>query len=476
MQVVVNKAASLVGTLLTMYLLAPDLFGVAAIATSILAYVALLPAFTLSDVLLARPAEAPGVLRAASRLCATVTLATVALLMSVGWWTAHSCGDDRILAACAVLSLRPIAELLLFVPQTALRLRLDFGRMARIDALTQCGSTALTVAMAWLGAGYVSLLLPQSLAVLARAVLYARSAGPLAGETPSVPRQWKRLLSDYWMSGLGQYVHGSLLVAPPLVLASFCDSTTVGWYSTAFALSTSFNTVVAVSIGLVLQPIFAQMGDDIERQRQAFVRACAVIAALAMPVCLCQAACVGPAFSLFLPDKWGGAAVFCQLMSAGQAFYFAVNPAMGLLKAQGRFSTFFAWQGVQLAVVVAAMVVAGWASPEPGLAIIAVFGFYHLVFSPIGIALCVPSGHGLGRALVDVFLRPLAASACAIGPAAAVFAFIGDGPALRLAALVALPAVTVVTYPLWLRLFAPEIHASFGEMVSMLRRRFARAS
>lgn len=471
MQVIVNKATSLVGTLATMYLLAPDVFGVAAIATSILAYVALLPAFTLSDVLLARPAQAQAVMRAAFRLCALATACTVALLMLVGWWTSVAYHDDRILLACAALSVRPVAELVLFIPQTRLRLRLDFGRMARVDAVTQCAATVVSVAMAAAGAGYLSLLLPQTLAVLARAALYAKSTSadrPVPGTTG---HPWRQLLSDYWMSGLGQYVHGGLLVAPPLVLAAFCDGTVVGWYATAFALSTSFNTVVAVSIGLVLQPIFAQMGNDVERQRQAFVRSCATIAALAMPVCLCQAACVGPAFALMMPPKWSGAAEFCQLMSAGQAFYFAVNPAMGLLKAQSRFKAFFTWQAVQLVAVVVLMTAAGWASSNPGLAIIGVFSFYHVIFSPIGIALCIPRGSGRAKAFSEVFLRPLLASVAAVGPPALAFALFGAAPVAQGMALVAIPLFTLAAYPFLLRRIAPATYANFSEMSKLLRRK-----
>ncbi len=37
-----------------------------------------------------------------------------------------------------------------------------------------------------------------------------------------------------------------------------------------------------------------------------------------------------------------GAIAMTQVLCVGQAFYFPVNPAMGLLKAQGRFAAFFA--------------------------------------------------------------------------------------------------------------------------------------
>ena len=56
-QVVVNKVVSLGGTVVMLYLLHPEQYGIASLATSLLAAVTLLAPFTLSDVLLSRPKE-----------------------------------------------------------------------------------------------------------------------------------------------------------------------------------------------------------------------------------------------------------------------------------------------------------------------------------------------------------------------------------------------------------------------------------
>ena len=109
LQMAVNKVTSLVGTLLTMYLLAPSAFGLAAVAGSILSYVSVLPAFTLSDVLLARPSSITSILPAAIRLCALTTAVSVLMLLTVGYVCADAYGDIRIFYACSMLTIRPIA-------------------------------------------------------------------------------------------------------------------------------------------------------------------------------------------------------------------------------------------------------------------------------------------------------------------------------------------------------------------------------
>lgn len=467
-QVVANKLSGLLGTIATMYLLAPDQFGIAAIGMSILSYVSLLPAFTLSDVLLARPGQLPATLPTAFRLCALSTATTVALLLVVGWVCQLAYSDGRIFIACVVLAGRSVSELLLFIPQTRLRNNLAFPEMAKIDAAAQLGATTLTMAMAYVGGGYLSLLVPQVIATFTRAVLYYRLTNreSLHG-SPVINRihPWKKLLSDYWLSGLGQYVHGGLIVAPPLIIAAYCNQTTAGWYSTAFALASSLNVVVAVSIGLVLQPVFAKMDNDRRRQEVAFVRACALIATIAMPACLCQAACARSAFALALPPAWDGAIVFVQMMSIGQMFYFAVNPAMGLLKAQGRFGLFFVWQAIQLVVVAGAMVVAGRNSEQPGNNIVAIHSFYHIASSPIGVMLCLSSSDGRRTAIWRIFVAPFVASAACVGTGAALGSLMPDSGLWNLARISVTMLVSLTTYPLVLRTIAPESSRDLKEFV-----------
>lgn len=478
MQVVANKAVSLVGTLVTMYLLQPEQFGIAQVALSILSYVVVLPAFTLSDVLLSRPAEAERLMGTALRLCTAVSLPTMALLAGAGWWAAGHYEQPALVGACLVVAMRPLADLALLVPQTRLRARLEFKRMAQVDAVTQTLATAATIAMAALGGGYVSLLLPQIVFTGVRALLYARgAAAPEGVDAPRwIPAEWKGLLKGYWLSGLGQYTHGALVMAPPLVIAQFADEKHVGWYSSAFSLSASVNTVVAVSIGLVLQPIFAQMAGDRQRQGGAFLRACSAIAAVSMPLCLCQAALLGPAFRCFLPAKWEGAILLGQMLSAGQALYFSVNPAMGLLKAQGRFGAFLAWQTGQLVLVVAAMWAAGSYAGEQATAwIVGVYAFYHVVSSPVGVWLCVRGTHHIGRSLAAIFIVPMVAALLAVAPAFALMNFVlPAGRLTDLAGMVVVPLAALATYPWLLRHLAPQTHAECMTMLRAVRAKLTR--
>jgi O-antigen/teichoic acid export membrane protein len=472
-QVIANKVLALGGTFALMYLLEPADYAIAGIALSIQAFLTLLAPFTLGDVLISRPRDAERLMGTAVRVCLAVSAITAILILAAGPLASREYGQSALVAACATVALRPAVELLLLAPHARLRLRLKFREMAMIDGVTQGLATLCSIAMAWAGMGWISLILPQIAFTGLRAWMCSRAAPAERGNPTWLPLEWKALTRDYWLVGMGQYVHGSLLMAPPLVIGVFASTDAVGLFMMAFTLSTAINVVLSVSMGQVLQPIFAQMTEDLDRQRAAFIRATGTIAAVALPLCLLQAAVVGPAIRLMLPDRWDGAATTAALLSAGQAFYFAVNPAKSLLKAQGRFAVFVAWQAVQLGVVLAAMFVAGalW-DDDAAVAIAAVAGLYTVVWAPVGVWLAL---RGAPRAVVSsvaLFVRPLVAAGVVLGPAVVALGMLVEpGTASDLLHLVGLPVVTLALYPFALRLLDPAAARECGQIVSVLRAR-----
>ena len=315
-QLLVVKLASAGGTLALMHLLAPEEFGVATLAFSLQTMVVLLQPFTLGDVLLARPGDLARVSGTAHRLCLYTSAVFAIAVVAAGPWAAHHYKDAVLRAACVWVALRPFSEWTMMLPLARLRAQLRFKTISTVDAICLTGATISGVVMAWLHCGYVSVLLPQIVFASVRAWLYRR-ASPAPPSPPWIAREAPSLLHKFLLSGLGQYVHGGLIALIPLIVGSFTGQREVGWYTMAFTLSVQVNTLAGFSMGLVLQPIFARMSHDVARQSAAFLRACRVIATLAMPICLIQAMIAPIAFKLFLPEKWTGAIVLVQILSFG---------------------------------------------------------------------------------------------------------------------------------------------------------------
>lgn len=471
-QVVVVKLASVGGTLILMHLLSPEEFGIATLAFSVQTIVVVLQPSTLGDVVLAQPRDLARVSGTAHRLGLFTSVIFAVAIVAGGPWVANYYRIPALTAACAWAAIRPLSEWTVMLPLTRLRERLRFKTISAVDAISQIGATLSSVLMAWVGCGFVSVILPQIGFTAIRAWFYRRASRPLPSPT------WLRdeaplLFRKFLLSGLGQYVHGGLIAITPLIVGAFAGQREVGWYTMAFALSAQINAVAGFSMGLVLQPIFAQMSQDVVRQSTAFLRACRVIATLAMPVCLVQAVLAPAAFRLLLPEKWAGAIILTQVLSLGQAFFFCVNPAMGLLKAQGRFGAFMRWQTAQLVLVVAGLLGAGvlWRG-APLIPIVLVGGLYHVISGPIGVWICVRRrGASLGTCL-DGFLRPLAIACVSVLPAGWVLSWVlPKGATGDVLAMLLLPAASLVIVVLLVRRFDGAAAEDCGRLVQGILRR-----
>src|SRR5439155_9904086 len=91
------------------------------------------------------------------------------------------------------------------------------------------------------------------------------------------------------------------------------------------------------------------------RQLQGFLRAVRALAAVAVPVCVLQAAVAGPVVRLIFspradPGKWYAAIPVLQVLSLGMAFKAVGMPTSNLLQAQGRFKLYLKLTAVYAAV------------------------------------------------------------------------------------------------------------------------------
>lgn len=479
LQVLCNKGASLVGTVVLMYLLRPEAFGLANLAVGVVGCITVIAPFTMGDVLIARRANLWELRGTAWRICAIVTASTVVLVMVIAPSIASRYQQPALVAACAWACLRPVSDFLAMMPLTELRSKLQFRRIATVDAGTQIGAACTSVAMAALGAGYIAILLPTALANASRSLLYRQARSNEPASPNWVKSEWSSLSQDFLVTGIGQYVHGGIVFATPLIIGWYSDERNVGWYSMAFLLSGSINQVISVSIGGVLQPVFSHMHGNRNRQAAAFLRATSVTVAVGMPLCLIQAAVAEAAFALFLPDKWMPVVPMLQILLIGQCFYISVSPAMGLLKAQGRFATFLWWQLAQFIFTVLAMLTYGATLTNDGaLGIVAILALSNVIFAPIGLILCVrDTGVGAARALTTS-LFPFALAAISVGSAYGLIRIAGFGRFGQviewIGDIVLIPLLAGGFYLLLLRLCAPTLLKDCAMLGKPIARGFQR--
>ena len=349
-----NKLATAGAMFLVARLVSPDEYGLASQALAIYQFAVFLAPLTLGDVLIARSdriASLEGSARilawkiGSSMAAVVLGIIPLAVLAYPGYPAAWLGG------LIAVLAIRPLIEAALVVPLSRLRIGLEFRRIAIVDGLVQFAATCTTLASAAVGAGAASLVVPQVAAVAARAWIYGSQARSAGGHVAAASRQ-ALLFRAFLPAALAQYAHNVLVMLEVLVLGFVASGAETGLFGLAYTLAAQANTIIAFQLGQVLQPIFGHLRDDPRRQVLGFVRVQRALAAVCIPVAVCQAVVAAPLFRLAFPGDWQAAVATFQFVSLAQAVYFASGPTMSCLRAQHRFRFLFWWQSVQLVLSV----------------------------------------------------------------------------------------------------------------------------
>jgi O-antigen/teichoic acid export membrane protein len=357
-QAVLNKAATLVAMYVIALQLSPDEFGMAALTLSIGNFLVVLPPLTMSDLMIAEQIGVSERVRLGQRLAIRVgvitTIGIIALSPAVA--SLYSKYPFAMLAGLIMaFSVRPSIEGMAVAPLSQLRVESRFGVIALIDGSAQLVATVIMVALAFMGTGAISLIVPQVIAIAVRAICYriavrrttvnspddgARSNGAINGLS------FRHLLT----LGSAQYVHNILYSLPVLVLGYFSSEAETGLYAFAFQFASQANGIVSCQLGVVLQPIFGKLKGDLVRQTSGFLRSIKAISAIVVPVTLLQAALAQPLFALVFKPEWQPACKIFIMLSLVEAISFVVAPTLALLKSQQKFRVFFLWQVIQCAV------------------------------------------------------------------------------------------------------------------------------
>jgi O-antigen/teichoic acid export membrane protein len=364
-QTVMSKGVSLAATVVLARLLVADDYGAANVAVSIGAALIMLPPFAMTDVLVADPEGFGRARRVAHRhsISAGVALAVVILVSAV--LVGGPLGRPEVGALLLLVALRPVGDSIMIVPMSQLRIEMRFKEIAIVDSIASVLTSIGAVALAWLDLGPVALVAPPIVALFVRSVGYRqclRSTG--AGVSAPEMGVSRRIAREFRRAALGQYLNNFVVVAEPMVLACFASTTSQGYFALAFMLASQTNYLIASQIGLVLQPVFAKLNHDADRQFVAFIRSVRTISVVAIPACLVQIACAEIAIPIVVGDKWKPAIFPFIALCVAQIGVFIVGPTVALLKARGNFGVVLLWQFSHAAVATIGLPLAAIGGPR----------------------------------------------------------------------------------------------------------------
>ena len=479
-QTILNKFATLFSTWVVARCLTSDEVGAASLAVVVTKFLCVLPPLNMGDVLIShgRCNAWLGSLagRIAVRIGLLVSLSAGLLSPAVAAFYGQYPRAVFIGLLC-VAAFRPLGEALQVRPLVSLRMAFRNRAIALIDGFVQLAATATTTVLALMHAGAWALVVPQVAAGFVKATCYRgwdRSVEGQASEGMSRPSRiaTRRIRRRFLAAGGAQYVHRLVDTLPLLVLGRFASESETGFYAFAFNLAAQANTIVASQVASVLQPVLGRMKSDPARQTGSYLRALRTLSAFAVPFCLTQAVFGETLFALIFDARWQPAARIFSVLSLSESFFFAAIPTMALLKAQGRFRTFLAWQSTQLAVSLVGFPL--MACKEGALGVAALATTVWAASLPIAVWIGIRErGHSLLHA-VRLFAAPWSTALPIAGAGWLAATWIGQwGPRGHLLSLVLLAPTSLILMLLATRISQPSVYHEVAPVVGRIMRRVA---
>jgi O-antigen/teichoic acid export membrane protein len=246
----------LAATVVLARLLTPAQVGVFSLSAAFIAVMTVLREFGVREYLLqARDLDSPGI-RAAFGVSVAVGWSAGAVVLLLGPVIAGYYREPGITSVLTVMSLN-FLFLPLATPMAALLYReMDIGRVLAIQTLGVAATQTASVALAWLGYGFMALAWGAVAGSLAQVVALTLSRRGTHWHRPSLRRSGP-VWGYCWKYALGMGLESGAKNAHEFVIGRSFGFADLGLYSRAAGLFEQFNQNVSRGIARILLPSFA---------------------------------------------------------------------------------------------------------------------------------------------------------------------------------------------------------------------------
>ena len=334
-------------------LLAPEDFGVVALALTFINFTAPLRHFGLDDALIHRkvdadlsddpafrsddPAFLSDVLSAHFSLRLAFILAFVSLLPAAGWiLTLFYPHQPLLVPVLLALSLGQVAAAAGATPATYLQKEMRFRELAIMRVVTSLSMTIVGPLMAWRNLGVWAIVGERVSGLVASTLVVWLFARP-----------WRLRFSldrtmAKWFLNYGKFVfltrtlNKALNEFDDFWVGTFLGASALGFYSKAYEFALYPRRIVSEPVVNVLFPTFAQVQDDRERLAKAYFRVSSLIVRIGFLFAGVFVLAAPEFVAVFLGEKWTAMVLTFQLMIVYALLDPLLSVSANLVNAIGR--------------------------------------------------------------------------------------------------------------------------------------------
>lgn len=327
----------LVSTVILARLLMPEDFGIVAIAAAFAIIVATVTELSLAQALVQHESPDEDHYHSAFTLNLVRGLLLAGIVGLLAWPTAKLYDDPRLVGIIIVLAIGTLIGGLVNPKLAVFERRLEFRQLMTLSLAEKLGGFVVSIAIAYFYQSYWALVLGQLASQIAR----SGSSYLLIRYRPRLTlKHWRDLMSfSIWLT-LGQAVQAINWRADPLILGFFVPSRALGQFSLGGRVTNLAISDVLQPIAQILFPAFAQIKNEPDRLRSAYIRAQGLLSMIGIPLGLGLAAVAEPFTLTLLGDQWVDAIIVIQLLAIAAVMPRLVN-ANAMAMATGQTKVLF---------------------------------------------------------------------------------------------------------------------------------------
>lgn len=338
------QAVSIAFSLVLTRLLAPDDFGVLALATVIYSITGRVRQLGLTQLLIAQPEPSDRTI--GTHLTLSIGTSAVAALLTF----ALSPILARFYSPQVITVLLILAILHLFdangaaaTPDALLRKELRFARLSALDVASTISSLLLAIGAAWLGWGVWALVVRDG----SRIVVQSLGMWIMVPRRPRWAFDWE-IAKDFlrqgwhmWLSGVSGYIVFSY---DDFLVGNLLGTTALGFYSRAHRYAQLPMSPLA-PVYSVVSPTYARLQDDQARLSKTYALFLDAVALIAFPTAMLMALAAPELVVVFLTEKWAGVAPLLRwllpyaLLRPIRSGTYSMATALGMPEVRSRIGT-----------------------------------------------------------------------------------------------------------------------------------------
>jgi O-antigen/teichoic acid export membrane protein len=336
-------------------LLAPEDFGLVASVGPIVAFVGLFQNLGLQQAIIQRREITQRQLNQVFWVSALVGLCSSVIVAALAPAVAAFYGDTRMTGITLAAGLPLLFGSLAALPLALMNRRLKFGQLAVNDVITAVAGLLTTIAAAYAGLGYWSLVLGPAISALVALL----AAWRVARWTPDRPE----LRLDREILSFGANLTGFNLVnffarnLDTILIGKFAGAVELGYYDRAYKLLLFPLQNISQPLTRLMIPLMSRIQDDKPRFRDIYMETNWLLAAVTAPGIAALTCTSAQVVGILFGDRWLAVAPIFVWLGIASLTQPISSTTGWIFICQGQTRTMFRWGVYSSVVTVAAFIV-----------------------------------------------------------------------------------------------------------------------